>query len=401
MRKGTYLVQGFDEDLESSYTDALGHKALKLVPRNAEGVAATQDPVVTPVEQIYVTGNMLPTFADRKFMPPSREVVRFGTPALAQTSEPTTPGSRSRRQQFSTSVNGAVSKLELSSGLFANMTFALTFVDTKDEAKRVRDTMVKDIATHGGSVLESGFEELFDSRLTQPASPKKSPGRSAPSLIGNETGLRLRPGAQSLGFSAVIADRHCRTKKYLQALALGVPCLHHRWISDCIAQGATLPFDKYLLPAGESEFLGGAVRSRALDTFEPGTDEAQLQQLLDRRALPLNGSSVLLIMSSAEKRNAYKFLASAVGAINVRCVPNLNEAKKALNEGQTLFDWVLIDGDKAKAKDVLRSSKKQDGNKKKRKRESDEFVGAATRDLKVADSEFLVQSLILGALADI
>ena len=401
MRKGTYLVQGFEEQAESSFTDALDHKALKLAPRNAEGVAATQEPVIVPIEQIYVTGNMLPTFADRKFVPPTREPERFSTPALAGTSEPTTPGSRSRRQQFGASVTGAVPKQEFSSGLFSNMAFAITFVENGDQAKRTRDAIAKDIAANGGSVLESGFEELFDTSATQPPSPRKSPGKSTPSVVSNEESLRLLPIAKNLGFSAVIADRHCRTKKYLQALALGIPCLHHRWISDCMAQSATLPFDTYLLPAGESEYLGGAIRSRVLPSYAPESDQAHLKQVVDQRSVPFSGSSVLLIMNSADKRKAYSFLASAAGATTVRCVPNLNEARKAMQDTNVCYDLALIDGDKGKAKDVLLGGKKQETNKKKRKRESVDAPAMAQNDVKVADSEFLVQSLILGALADI
>jgi hypothetical protein len=403
MRKGTYLIQGFADGAGSVtpkpvFSDALGHKVVKVVPKTTEDVTASQEPIIVPVQFIYLTGGMLPNFADRRFTPLAKAPDRFSTPAL-QVSEPATPGSRSRRQTYGTSVHGTDLPTNLGSGLFSNMLFAVTFFNDNDQSKH-KDTVVKQIGSNGGRVLDHGFDKIFEPDVSHAASPKKLPSHSTTAIDASKKPLRLQLGTQCLGFTAVIADRHCRKEKYLQALALGIPCLHHRWITDCVTQATVLPFERYLLPAGESEFLSGAVHSRILAPYDPSSDQATLQGVLDRRPLPLRDATVLLAMSSADRRKAYRFLAYAAGASSVRCVHNVTEAKKAL-DGIFTCDWVLCDGDKVKVKDTLLATKQEMKKKRKRKRDSDMLPSAPLKDIKVADTEFLVQSLILGALADL
>ncbi|XP_035272412.1 TP53-binding protein 1 isoform X3 [Anguilla anguilla] len=50
--------------------------------------------------------------------------------------------------------------------------------------------------------------------------------------------------------SLLIADQHCRTRKYLQCLASGVPCVSHIWVRDCCHDNQLLNYRNYLLPAG-------------------------------------------------------------------------------------------------------------------------------------------------------
>ncbi|KAM6980615.1 TP53-binding protein 1 [Aplochiton taeniatus] len=50
--------------------------------------------------------------------------------------------------------------------------------------------------------------------------------------------------------SLLIADQHCRTRKYLQCVASGVPCVSHIWVKDCCKENKLLNFRSYLLPAG-------------------------------------------------------------------------------------------------------------------------------------------------------
>ncbi|XP_028257164.1 TP53-binding protein 1 isoform X2 [Parambassis ranga] len=50
--------------------------------------------------------------------------------------------------------------------------------------------------------------------------------------------------------SLLIADQHCRTRKYLQCLASGVPCVSHMWVRDCCKNNKLLNYRNYLLPAG-------------------------------------------------------------------------------------------------------------------------------------------------------
>ncbi|KAH7697267.1 Protein HSR-9, partial [Aphelenchoides avenae] len=50
----------------------------------------------------------------------------------------------------------------------------------------------------------------------------------------------------------LIADTHYRTHKYLSALSLSVPCVHHTWITECIEQDAFVDFKDYMLAAGQA-----------------------------------------------------------------------------------------------------------------------------------------------------
>ncbi|TMS13237.1 TP53-binding protein 1 [Larimichthys crocea] len=48
--------------------------------------------------------------------------------------------------------------------------------------------------------------------------------------------------------SLLIADQHCRTRKYLLCLASGVPCVSHIWVRDCCKDNKLLNYRNYLLP---------------------------------------------------------------------------------------------------------------------------------------------------------
>ncbi|XP_072573990.1 TP53-binding protein 1 isoform X2 [Paramormyrops kingsleyae] len=50
--------------------------------------------------------------------------------------------------------------------------------------------------------------------------------------------------------SILIADQHCRTRKYLLCLASGMPCVSHMWVRDCCHDNQLLNYRSYLLPAG-------------------------------------------------------------------------------------------------------------------------------------------------------
>ena len=50
--------------------------------------------------------------------------------------------------------------------------------------------------------------------------------------------------------SLLIADQHCRNRKYLLCVASGVPCVSHIWVRDCCKESKLLNYRNYLLPAG-------------------------------------------------------------------------------------------------------------------------------------------------------
>jgi hypothetical protein len=50
----------------------------------------------------------------------------------------------------------------------------------------------------------------------------------------------------------LIADTHYRTHKYISALSLSVPCVHHSWIKDCCDKDEFIDRQKYMLSAGKA-----------------------------------------------------------------------------------------------------------------------------------------------------
>ncbi|XP_063268274.1 TP53-binding protein 1 isoform X2 [Prinia subflava] len=50
----------------------------------------------------------------------------------------------------------------------------------------------------------------------------------------------------------LIADQHCRTRKYLLCLARGIPCVSHVWVHDSCHANQLQNYRNYLLPAGYS-----------------------------------------------------------------------------------------------------------------------------------------------------
>lgn len=136
------------------------------------------------------------------------------------------------------------------------------------------------------------------------------------------------------------------------------------------------------------------------------------------RDLLLQGQSVLLVIGKSkkeiEKRQPFVFLTHALGSANVGRCADLAAAAQLLVQGQ--WDWVYVDSDQssiagaaaelfgtgAPARSVKGSFKK--GKKRKRDDgEAEELVAkgeVAGRRVRVANAEFVIQSLILGALVD-
>ena len=167
------------------------------------------------------------------------------------------------------------------------MAFSITNVDRSEDSERVKTY----ISANGGTILEKGFDELFRiPPLTRIATPKEA---------HDETLFELTLAAKNLGFTCLIADRYCRRAKFVQALALGIPCLATRWITDCVAKQQLLAWEPYLLPSGESSFLGGAVRSRILQPFS--TETATLAGIIENRPKLLENYSVLLIIEKGQE----------------------------------------------------------------------------------------------------
>ncbi|KAL2262910.1 hypothetical protein VTK26DRAFT_8959 [Humicola hyalothermophila] len=293
------------------------------------------------------------------------------------------------------------------SKLFEGMAFAVSFQarqpqESNEQYSTRMDfsaTVQRRIRQAGGRILENGFDELFQAvpMGTPTGSPRSSPGADAD--------INLTSEGLSTGFTALIADGHSRKVKYMQALALGLPCIAARWVTACLDNNRLVDWAPYLLCAGQSAFLGGAIRSRTLAPYDAAT--ARLSDVISRRPKLLEGSRILAVVKKAleARKMAYVFLARVLGA-SLKRVYSIEEAKKEMKAAEDAgapFDWVYVDG-KAD-EDALFGVGSAPGGKKRKRATATSFRGsaAAEQPLKRARTlgdELVIQSLILGRLIE-
>lgn len=299
MKKATWEVQGFGG--AGTLPDCRGHTAVSLKPRKPGGGGA--EPVLVPVSSIYLVKGMWKDFHARVYreLPLAAAV----SPAAEQTlcSAPNTPANAPRHTPIAGSFSTSVAR-PLGGGVFAGMVFALSFGDKES----VRDAIAAKILQNGGRIVDVGFEELFHDRPAAAAASLSSSFGSDTTAPGTTTTATTtaahfapRPETDRVGFVAVIANTHSRRAKFLQALALGLPCLAPRWIEDCVRRARVVAWEHYLLAAGESSHLG-AVRSRTLAGYDARA--ARLHAVVARRPKLLHGRGVVVVVAAAAARRA-------------------------------------------------------------------------------------------------
>ncbi|WYZ38382.1 hypothetical protein EsH8_III_000296 [Colletotrichum jinshuiense] len=292
--------------------------------------------------------------------------------------------------------------------IFAGMAFAISFQSKKDGEKpdqyehrlgQSRD-VEKMIIQSGGYLLNNGFEELFESNSL------KSTATSPTSETKDENPLTFTPFAQTMGFTALIADGHSRKVKYMQALALGLPCISDRWVATCVAKGTIVDWIPYLLCAGQSTFLRDAIRSRYLAPY-PAT-EARLVDVVEKRPKLLDGSKILLVMKKSraeEKKMPYVFLAHVLGATLSRAY-SLDEAKETLRHRELLgdpYNWVYVDENTGTEDGLFNINPPASKSTKKRKRTTASAADEAAhppKKIRTLSNELVIQSLILGRMIE-
>uniref|UniRef100_A0A8C0G8D0 BRCT domain-containing protein n=1 Tax=Chelonoidis abingdonii TaxID=106734 RepID=A0A8C0G8D0_CHEAB len=69
----------------------------------------------------------------------------------------------------------------------------------------------------------------------------------------NPVAVSLPPPQCNAAYQCLlIADQHCRTRKYFLCLASGIPCVSHVWVRDSCHANQLQNYRNYLLPAGYS-----------------------------------------------------------------------------------------------------------------------------------------------------
>lgn len=286
------------------------------------------------------------------------------------------------------SFRHGVAAVAQTEGLFGGMIFALSFSQSKSQE---RTKLEARIAQAGGTIVNDGFEPLFE----------QSAILSTPTPIYDEDApLRLVESFSEGGFTAVIADGHSRKPKYMQALALGLPCLAHQWVTACLNKGEIVSWEDYLLCSGSSAVLDNAIRSRKLDTYPAA--EAQLANVVECRSKLLEGQKVLVVMDSkksrAEAKQPYIFLAQALGP-RISRVFTAQQAQQAIKkhakDGRP-YQWIYVDKSAGTAESVMSSLGSSGG--RKRKRSHSASCLSAEECPRVLNDELVIQSLILGRI---
>ncbi|KAJ4377939.1 radiation sensitive protein rad9 [Neocucurbitaria cava] len=436
MKKNTYVVVGFKDKIddlggeEYPTTDQLGFATIVLEEKRRDSLPAAKailatEQVSVPMASIYLTTGLWTRLRDRSFnfsppTSPNKATSRIGTPVIDPLATPSFTRRGTTAPSLLKDVTGraasVASTARSGTSVFSNMAFVLT----STAADVDKDAIAKLIKSNGGQVLEHGFHELFDYESAE-ATSSQSRRRSISADEGS-VGLALKHTRKDLGFVALISDSHSRSTKYIQALALNVPCLHLRWIQDSLAAARALSFAKYLLPAGVSKFLdpNGVLRSRTMSIYDPAGDDVSFAQTIQERDLLLHNQAVLLVTGKSkkemERRQPFIFLTHALGSANVGRCADLAAAAQMLTEGQ--WDWVYVDnGERGVAEAAAELFGRTNGAKsggavkakkgKKRKAdesdEREELVARgelAGRKVRITCAEFVIQSLILGALVE-
>lgn len=371
----------------------------------------------------------------------SRDTASTKSPTRRRRPEPKSRALNARKSLRQTSTaqvsmqDSNASLATIKDGLFQGMTFAVTFQskqrhedDDRFKARVSQNKALKDtIIREGGMVLSDGFDALFS------LDHSRSRGGGNAARSNGEMTLKT----PEMGFTALIADEHSRKAKYIQALALGLPCLAPRWITTCVAKRRLVDWSSYLLCAGQSAFLGEAIRSRNLPYYDPTT--SQLSTVIERRPKLLENTKVLVVLKRTTKEDSmpYLFLVQVLGATLTR-VHSLDEARALLLQRQAVdepFDWVYVGDRIADPSAVLYGSggtqqqrQQQGAGSRKRKRTAKAINNAVSmstnattsmaqstaptegddgggdgrppKRVRTLDDELVVQSLILGRLIE-
>ena len=379
-------------------TDIHGYSMVTVAPKStgSNGNAEVGESMDVPLAQIYITQTMWTHLKDRNYLhfPITANVTAPIQTPCERPSTPSSPSSRTRRSKPPIQTQSRSDEAD-NPGLLHNMVFTLTNIIGSTNLDKTK----KLIQDHGGTILDEGFSSLFHIPvLHRSTSPHKSDA---------DRTFHLTRSAEKYGFTCLIADKHCRRAKYIQAIALGLPCLATRWIQDCVNQGQILPWAPYLLPAGESAFLGhGAIHSRTLPSFptnvNAGTTSAStvslpsLAEMLQHRSLLLNGTSILILMRKGDDEDTmkqYPLLTFAIGPARVaRAITPEAAAREVRNADAagTPWDWVLTC---ERARDVERILFGTSGGRAS-------TAAAAGEGTRVVGNEWLIQSLIAGRLVD-
>ena len=207
-------------------------------------------------------------------------------------------------------------------GIFGDCVFTIS-LDTSGKSE-----LEEWIVQNGGRVLRDGLGELVS------LSEFDEDGSMPDLVIGN--------ALETTTFAAVITDEPRRTVKYLEMVALGWPCLHLKYVFDCVEQGAVLDWLPYLLPAGISTVPGRLMPVNAnVQAFHAGwLENLNLKEQIRRRKIVIKCTVPFCLVRSAKSHSSLLLLATL-------CAPQFRtwiySHESQVPEGSLMVDLVKQD----------------------------------------------------------
>lgn len=374
--KGPWKIRDFGliekgQPGEDVVLDIYGHSSVKLElknPRSSLPKDVHKDGLV-PLTDIYIDSNQWRRVSKRPFAymdvnPVPRTLMNTSRPStpMHRPLTPSTPSSRGRNSVKDASIQPASRD-----GILSNMGFALSF-----EEEAMRRKMTEIVQSNGGTIIQPTFKEL---------------------VTGD---MQLKSNFRNLTFAALLADRHSRKEKYMQALAFGLPCLSGKWAEISVKRQSLVDWRDYLLPAGESRELDGAVRSRVLPPIEMAGNN--LSSMFDKRPRFFTGTNVIFVTGrpKLEKHKPHLFFVQIMSAAKVEEVVDLAAARLRLEEMEKgCTAWIIVNNKESENAHRMVQAFEEENASKNQRGETDGMVRH-----RVVDTEFVMQSLILGRLCE-
>ncbi|ELV13387.1 Tumor suppressor p53-binding protein 1 [Tupaia chinensis] len=233
--------------------------------------------------------------------------------------------------------------LPLNKTLFLGYAFLLTMATTSD--KLASRSKLPDGPT-GSSEEEEEFLEIppFNKQYTE-----SQLRAGAGYILEDFNEAQCNTAYQCL----LIADQHCRTRKYFLCLASGIPCVSHVWVHDSCHANQLQNYRNYLLPAGysleEQRILDWQPRENPFQNLKVLLVSDQQQNFLElwSEILMTGGAaSVKQHHSSAHNKGERERVYIALGVFDVvvtdpSCPSSVLKCAEALQLPVVSQEWVI------------------------------------------------------------
>lgn len=390
-----------DELAADKLCDVRGWTTLRLMPvtrRSTSNISSALDERFARLDDIsliYLSDRLFQSFARTHPPVPLTELgeqLALKAPDATLPTPSTSPYSSGAMISQASSVDGEAT------GIFSNMGFCLSLSDEIGDKRALIEKIIKN---EGGMIIDTDFQGLFEqgTRSTQEsnaiAQRVSKESRSIAYPIHQPSFMSLRQEYASLKFVCLIVERASRKPKYLQALALGIPCVFYNWILHSDSASKLRPWQCYLLSAGVSKVLGDLEKSQVLNNWS--APDMTFGRALMQRDMTLQGIHVLFIFANQKDKSSREemlFIARAMGADSANDVKTMKAAKIVAEDFPSCHFYVS-----SMALKKARKYNQIDGKRKRAPSVSDD--GHSEGDFKIVDDEWLKQSLILGRLVDL